>query len=528
MRKLIPLIGIPLFALGVSAQTTQPVVKPKVQGHGSARVVEKLSRAAVAVTAPDGKRWVSWRMLEGDAADFTPDVKPIELAGDKPHLKFKLPEGATVQKVGIADLDGDGELDYVVKTPDSNVDPYEKYWKKSPGTYTLIALKSDGTTLWTYDMGWSIEQGIWYAPYIVQDLDGDGKAEVALKTGEGDPRDAEGKVTSGPEWLSILDGMTGKEKAKVPWPSRDGFPNYNYYCRNQMGVAYLDGKTPCLLVERGTYNIIKLEAWQFHGGKLQQLWAWHDKEQPGKFAGQGAHCIRVADVDDDGRDEVILGSAVIDDNGTPLWTNGMGHPDHVTVGDLDPARPGLEIHYGYETKQKKNGICMVDAKTGQIIWGIDESTIHVHGQGLCADIDARFPGSECYGGERDLAEKKWLLTAQGKLISNEDLGGLAPRAVLWDADPQRELIRGRAIRKYGRQETLGQFEGKFVAAADVLGDWREEIIVTLPGEMRIYTTNIPAAKRRVTLLRDPIYRLDVAIGSQAYYQIPGMRTALGE
>ncbi len=100
-----------------------------------------------------------------------------------------LPNGDhTFQKAGIADMDGDGKLDFVLKQPHANVDPHEKYWKPSPGSYKLEAYRHDGKFLWRYDLGWAIEQGIWYSPSVVYDLDGDGRAEVAVKTGAGDKK----------------------------------------------------------------------------------------------------------------------------------------------------------------------------------------------------------------------------------------------------------------------------------------------------------------------------------------------------
>jgi hypothetical protein len=344
---------------------------------------------------------------------------------------------------------------------------------------------------------------------------------VAVKAGEGDPRDGDGHVAGGPEHLRILDGRSGKEKARVDWPSRDGFPDYNYYCRNQLGIAYLDGRTPCLLVERGTYNTIKLVAYEYHDAKLRQLWAWSDGEDP-SYRGQGAHCLRAADVDGDGRDEVIIGSAVIDDNGTGLWATGLGHPDHVTVGDLDPDRPGLEIHYGLEKRMQSKGICMVDARTGRLLWWLNEATQHIHSQGLCADIDPGHPGCECYGGERDFPEKRWLFSAAGQVLSNKDLGGLAPRAAYWDADRQRELLYKDGPRKFDGTRLEPRIEGSIIAVADILGDWREEIVTSVPGELRIYTSTIPASDRRRCLMLDPIYRLDVSTASQGYYQVPGL------
>lgn len=550
------------------------VSKPKVNGFAKARIEERLRRGVVAVPLQGGGVYVGWRLLKSDPAnvafnvyrrtgrvpavrlneapitrttDFVDPQPPqgeqayyvrpvvdgregpgsevatvVPTAEGRAYLSIKLDGTHTFQKVGIADLDGDGLLDFVIKQPNTNVDPYEKYWKRSTNTYKLEAYRSDGTFLWRYDLGWAIECGIWYSPYVVFDFDGDGRAEVAVKTGEGDPRDPDGRVTSGPEYLSILDGRTGKERTRVEWPSREGFPNYNYACRNQLGIAYLDGKTPCLIVERGTYNTIKVVAYEYRAGKLRELWRWDDRESGARYRGQGAHILRAADVDGDGRDEVILGSAVLDDDGTGLWSTGLGHPDNLTVGDLDPERPGLEIQYGIETRNLKNSICMVDAKTGKILWGLQEPSTHIHGSGLCADIDPRYPGVESYQGEADFKEKRWLYSAKGEVIDTRDLGGLAPRAAYWDADLQRELVTGGRIRDYNGGEHAPRIEGSVIAIADILGDWREEVITSLPGEMRIYTTTIPATDRRVCLLQDPIYRLDVAGAAQGYTQIPGL------
>lgn len=543
--------------------------KPLVHGYASKRVREKIGRGIVAMPVAGNKVYVDWRLLDSDAqdaafnvyrsgiklnrepvcktTDFIDEQSPTgeqkyfvralvngkegrdsetatatTSAEGRSYISIKLQGNYTFQKAGIADLDGDGRYDFVIKQPHDNIDPYKAYWQKSPDTYKLEAYRSDGKFLWRHDLGWAIERGIWYSPYVVYDLDGDGRAEVAVKIGEGDPRDADGRVTSGPEWLAILDGLTGKERTRVPWPSRDRFPDYNYSCRNQLGVAFLDGKTPCLIVERGTYNVMKLAAYEFHGGKLRELWTWNEREEDGRYRGQGAHCLRAADVDGDGRDEVIVGSAVIDDNGVGLWSTGMGHPDHTTVGQLDPSRPGLQIQYGMETAQLKNGICMVDAKTGKILWGLDERTKHIHSSGLCADIDPAHPGVECYGGERDAKDKRWLFSAKGELIATENIGDLAPRAAYWDAGLQRALLIKGKLSKFHGAELAPRIEGDVVAVADILGDWREEIITSVAGELRIYTTTIPAADRRKCLMQDPIYRLDVVGAAQAYFQIPGI------
>ncbi len=479
----------------------------------------------VDATAEQGKEhaWFVRLVLHGVEGPASREARLTSGAADRPYIAIPLQGDYTFQKVGIADLDGDGRYDFVIKQPNANIDPWYKYWKRADETYKLEAYRHDGKFLWRYDLGWAIERGIWYSPYVVYDLDGDGKAEVAVKTGQGDPRDADGKVTGGPEFLTILDGQTGKPITRVDWPSREGFKQphaYNYYCRNQLGVAYLDRMGPSLIVGRGTYNIMKVAAYWMKDGKLNEAWRWDNTEEPREYWGQGAHWMHAADVDDDGRDEVLLGSLVLDHDGTVLWSTGLGHPDHFYVGDIDPDRTGLEVYYGIEPGRPKNTMCLVDARTGRIIWGHDQPTRHIHSSGLCSDIDPAHPGSECYSGERDFKDKRWLRNCRGDVLSTKDLGGLAPRAVYWDADVQRELLVGGRIRKYQGPELPPKVEGHIVAVADVLGDWREEIITSVSGELRIYTTTIPATDRRVCLMQDPIYRMDVVCAAMGYFQVP--------
>jgi len=549
----------------------------KVRGHAFAgrRVVERLGRGVVARPAKGGGVYIGWRLLAGDPKEIAFNVyrqtgkrEPVKLTAEPvrrttdfvdaappagkackytvravvggregpasppaeaapgEYITLRLDGRHTFQKAGIADLDGDGRYDFVIKQPHDNIDPWYKYWKKSPDTYKLEAYRHDGKLLWRYDLGWAIERGIWYSPYVVADLDGDGRAEVAVKTGEGDPRDREGKVQTGPEHVTILDGLTGKVRARADWPSRKHFTGshaYNYASRNQLGVAYLDGKTPCLIVERGTYNIILVDAWELAGGRLRRLWRWSNKSEPRSYWGQGAHWMHSADVDGDGRDEVILGSAVLDDDGTGLWSTGLGHPDHCFVGDIDPSRAGLEMYYGMETRQReRNGMCLVAAESGKVLWGHQGFTRHVHSRGMCSDIDARHPGAECYSADTDAQKKAaWarLRTCKGKVLSEDMSWGFGPLVVYWDADPQREVLHRGSVSDYGGGR-LQKVTGRIVAVADVLGDWREEIITSAPGEMRIYTTTIPAADRRACLMQDPIYRADVVHAAMGYYQVP--------
>ncbi len=435
-----------------------------------------------------------------------------------PYISIPLTGNYDFQKIGLGDLDGDGELEYIIKQPNFNVDPYQQpgYWKPSPTTYKLEAYKRDGTLLWVYDMGWAIETGIWYSPWVVYDIDGDGKAEVYCKAGEGDPRNETGHVTSGPEYLVKLDGMTGKIIGKIPWIGREGYPDYNYYCRNFLAVAYLDGKNPSLIMQRGTYNVIK--TWALDR-ELNIRWK-HEalKKAPLKrenYYGQGSHGIIAADVDEDGRDELIIGAAVIDDNGKGLWTLGMGHPDIVYCADIDPDHPGLEIFYGFETRQEQDGLCVVDAKTGRILWGLKEKTFHLHSQGMCGDILADHPGMEVYCGERDY-NKRWLYSAGGKLIQLLEKGNLAPHPIWWDADDQKEVAVNGGIGDWG-QAPIVKYQGSVILIADCLGDWREELITARKGEIRIYTSPLSCDTKRPPLLSDRQYRLGIVNQTSGYY-----------
>ncbi|MCB1126552.1 MAG: silent information regulator protein Sir2, partial [Verrucomicrobiae bacterium] len=356
-------------------------------------------------------------------------------------------------------------------------------------------------------MGWAIEEGIWYSPVVVYDVDGDGRAEVYCKAGEGDPREPTGHVQSGPEYLVKLDGLTGKVLAKRPWPGREGIDNYNYFSRNLLGIAWLDGKRPHLIVQRGTYTLIKVQAYD---PELNEVWRWDSSMEQRKYASQGMHGMHAADLDEDGRDELILGSCVLDDNGRGLWTREVGHPDTCYVADIVPSLPGLEIFFGIEPRQKSNAVCVVEGRTGRMLWGNPEPTVHVHSQGMLGDIIAEEPGLECYAGEAKGGTNYWLYTASGKRVLDESLGELSPKAIYWRGGPTKSFVLKNRILDWPDRE-IGRIEGRIVAIADALGDWREEVITALNGEVRIYSTTIPTPHRRVCLMQDRLYRNDVAV-----------------
>ena len=458
------------------------------------------------------------KVVNGKETDCPGEAYIFMLSDNKPYVSIKLNEEIKAKRIGIGDLDGDGAYDFVIQHPDFNVDPYHKpgYWKRSPEPYKLDAYSSKGKFIWRYDMGWSIETGTWYSPYLIYDIDRDGKAEVYAKAGEGDPREMDGHVLDGKEYLVKLNGQTGKLESRQDWISKDGFDSYNYWSRNFLTVAYLDGVNPAIVQQRGTYTIIKTLALDKN---LKKIWYWESTGLYANYKGQGQHGIMASDVDFDGKDELIIGTAALDDNGIPLWRTGLGHNDAGYIADIDPARPGMEIFYGIESQSPKNGVCLVDARTGEMIWGFDGKTTHVHSQGMIGDIDPEYPGMECYAGEAKGGDQYFLYSAQGKRLSDKDMGSLNPRPVWWDADDLKELNINSNLFKY-KGEDLLKIKGNVMFVADILGDWREEIVTSLPGEVRIYSTNIPAKNKRTCLMQNRQYRLGVATSTMGYFYPP--------
>lgn len=458
-------------------------------------------------------------VVGGKESDTPGEATLFMLTGNQPFYSIKLKDNAQLKRVGIGDLNGDGAYDFVLQYPDFNVDPYYRagYWKRSPEPYKLDAYSSKGQFLWHYDMGWSIETGTWYSPYMVFDIDGDGFAEVYAKAGEGDPRELDGHVLEGAEYLVKIDGQTGKIIQKTDWLSKDsGFGSYNYWSRNFLTVAYLNGLTPSLVMQRGTYTVIKTIALDKN---LKKEWNWESTGEYDKYKGQGQHGIIQADVDFDGKDELVIGTFCLDHDGKPMWHTGLGHNDSGYLGDIDPSRPGMEIFYGIESRSPKNGVCLVDAATGEIIWGFEGKTTHVHDQGLVGDIDPEYPGMECYAGEAKGGDQYFLYSAGGKRLSDKNMGSLAPRAVWWDADDLKEISINNNLLKF-KGDTLLQTQGKVVMVADLIGDWREEIVTSMPGELRVYSTNLPAKNRKVCLMQNRQYRLGAANASMGYFYPP--------
>ncbi|NGM64579.1 silent information regulator protein Sir2 [Sphingobacterium sp. SGR-19] len=573
--------------------------KPDVKGFVQTRVEESLNRGlTLARIQEGGATHISWRLLKTDEEDVAFNVycsvngketklnkKPItettdfadtqikaenalywveaiqgkgrtlsekkslprNIGGEANYHSIKLKDSSvTAGRVAVADLNGDGRYDYIIRHPNSNVDPGVPT-PDDGTTYKIEAYLHDGTYLWTKDLGLGIEPGVWYSPFIVYDFNGDGKAEVALKTAADDYQKNEaGRIYEGSEYLSVLDGMTGEEIARVAWPERNNrYGDVNRQNRNQIGMAYLDGKTPCILAARGTYRLMVVDAWQLNNGKLEKLWRWDGDEENPVVRSQGAHNMVAGDVDGDGKDEILLGSCMLNSNGTLRWSTGLGHSDKAYLTDIDPQREGMEVFLAIEPWVDNGyGVSTVDANTGERIWGVGHKTFHV-GDGMVADIDPNSRGLECFASEdkKGGSIDKYLLSAQGeKLGANEDVPPCR-NWIWWGAGNIRQLFFGDDNRwgaestSGGRNQSIGYWKGDEIASgiygdiimiADLFGDWREEVITALPGELRIYHTDIPAKDRKVTLMQDPIYRSYVLQRSQGYPQAPVPSYYLGE
>ncbi len=450
---------------------------------------------------------------------FTLPVNPPE----QNYMSIPLQGDYVLNRAGVGDLDGDGEYDYIIKQPEQVTDP--GVYHTSVDTWKIEAYKSDGTFLWRKDLGWNIVQGVWWSPMIVYDLDGDGKAEVVAKTAPTDVdyrRPSDGRVLEGPEWFTVFDGQTGAELASEDWIPRGNICDWgdcygNRVNRNLMCVAYLDGERPTIVIFRGTYALMKAEAWNYRDGRLENVWRWSNEGLGPEYQGQGFHEIRVADIDGDGRDEILNGSIAIDDDGSNIYTTGEGHGDRFHLTDIDPNRPGLETWYIQEAGYD-HPVHLRDARSGDLIWGLEGNWGDV-GRGLTADIDPRQKGLECWSPQGD------LYNCKGDVLGPQP--NTCQFAIWWDDDQLRELLENGRIQKWNPYtQSLDQIANaelytySDILIADIFGDWREEII-TVPsegGELRIYTTTIPSTRRFPTFMHDPVYRIDVACMSMGYTQ----------
>ena len=518
-------------------------------------------------------------------------------------IAFKVPDGGktptdeeytyTANDMSVGDLDGDGEYEYIVKWDPSN--SKDNSVKGYTGNVYLDAYELDGTLLWRIDLGVNIRAGAHYTQYMVYDFDGDGKSEVILKTAPGS-KDGEGNYVSkagknitkgddkkdyrnssgllmgkdgGPEYLTVFNGETGAAMQTVDFdPPRsiltssewgDSYANRSE--RYLAAVAYLDGVHPSVVMTRGYYTYVYAAAYTWDGTDLKEQWLSTNtptEENGGtgctvKYAdgtsknntnktlyAQGAHSVSVADVDNDGYDEIIFGSAVLDHDGTVLTYDGRGHGDAEHVSDFDNDGK-QEIFMAHEAGKHNDKIIpyAVDIKryNGDIMLQAAKGDI---GRGIMDNVDDKYALSS---GNLSLF---WSVAADGIYnqagekvgnIPNTNGSNMENFAVYWDGDLGRELLDGNKLVKYSiksgteriyydsKNSTLpgsinNSTKSNACLTADLFGDWREEIVLRYGDGVRIYFSTIPTDYRLTTLMHDSQYRCAIAWQNVGYNQPP--------
>ena len=461
------------------------------------------------------------------------------------NLGKNIRAGAHYTQFLVYDFDGDGKAEMICKTSAGSVDGKGEYVSE-----------------------------------VATDLD------IKKIDNQADYRNEQGRILTGPELLTVFNGCTGQAIHTVWYnPNRafgvgklvaegetmvEGYPAYssiwgdkgNYGNRGERYVAcvaYLDGadKRPSAVMCRGYYTRAYLWTVDFDGKYLSTKWLHasttsHDYLVTDGFGkvvcrksnlaatayGQGAHSIAVADVDGDGCDEITYGSAAIDQNGTLLYSTGLGHGDALHLGDLDPDRPGLEVYMVHEVYPY--GSELRDARTGEILYrhtGDDDT-----GRGMAADIDENHRGCELWsldanvvrdihgdsiGNKRPALNFRiyWDGDLQEELLANGRPPHFPPRLQKWDGRQAKDfsLSNGKQLYELGHSVSCNWSKGTPNLQADILGDWREELIFwdeSDASHLNIFTTNEPTPYRVTTLMHDHVYRMGVAWQNAGYNQPP--------
>lgn len=481
----------------------------------------------------------------------------LEIPMDKP-ADGVTPAGDTytysASDSSIGDVDGDGEYELIVKWDPSN--SHDNAHDGYTGNVFFDCYRLNGEKLWRIDLGHNVRAGAHYTQFMVFDLDGDGRAEVVMKTSDGtidgkgkvigdadaDYREKgvpgkgktpvnQGRILTGNEYLTVFNGLTGAAMHTIDYiPARGNLSDWGDNRANRSDrflacVAYLDGVHPSVVMCRGYYTRAVLAAFDWDGKRLKQHWVF-DSNNPGceGYAGQGNHNLRVGDVDGDGCDEILYGSCAIDHDGTGLYTTGMGHGDAMHLTGFSPDMPGLQVWDCHENR--KDGSSFRDAATGKVLFQI-KSNIDV-GRCMAADIDPRNPGVEMWS-----ADSHGVHNFKGEVIRSAVKPLSINMAVWWDGDLLRELLDHETVSKYDWEadtcRPLIKFEGcafnngtksNPCLQGDIVGDWREEVLVRTEDShaLRLYISPIPTSYRFHTFLEDPVYRISIATQNVAYNQ----------
>ena len=459
----------------------------------------------------------------------------------------------------VGDVDGDGSYEIILKWDPSNA--HDNSHDGYTGNVYVDCYRLTGEKLWRIDLGRNIRAGAHYTQFMVYDLDGDGRAEVVMRTSDGTvdgaghvigdanadyreegrpgrarsgqfmPHYNQGRIFTGNEYLTVFEGLTGRALKTIDYvPPRGDLAGWGDTRANRSDrflacVAYLDGVHPSVVMCRGYYTRTVLAAFDWNGKELTQRWLF-DSNTPewADYAGQGNHNLRVGDVDGDGHDEIVYGSCTIDHDGTGLYSTGLGHGDALHLTQFDPANPQLQVWACHE--RDGQGSTFRDAATGEIIFQIRAGDDV--GRCMAADIDPTNRGVEMWssssGGIRNI---------KGETIGPRVRGLSCNMAVWWDGDLLRELLDRNRISKYDwtdkHCEVIATFDGCAsnngtkatpCLQGDIVGDWREEVLLrtTDNRSLRLYVSTIPTPYRFHTFLEDPVYRLSIATENVAYNQ----------